>query len=82
MGLSKTFIRGSQRPGKHRDDDNLYLDIPESRPRRGSWVFRYTLGGKAKTIGLGGPSRDTDAVRADSARYRKWLEPASTHVLV
>ena len=74
MALSRTFIRGSPTPGKHRDDDNLYLDIPSSRPRGGSWVFRYTLDGKARTIGLGGRSRDTDEVRAEAGRYRKWLE--------
>ena len=68
MALSKTFIRGSRIPGKHRDDDNLYLDIPPSRLLGGSWVFRYTLGGKAKTIDLGGRSRDVDEVRGQKQR--------------
>ena len=74
MALSRTFIRGSRTPGKHRDDDNLYLDVPANRQRGGRWVFRYTLGGKAKTIGLGGRSRDPEEVREEATRYRKWLE--------
>ena len=74
MALSRMFIRASRTPGKHRDDDNLYLDVPANRQRGGRWVFRYTLGGKAKTIGLGGRSRDPEEVREEATRYRKWLE--------
>lgn len=74
MSLSKTFIAGSQRAGKHRDADNLYLDIRKENPTGGYWVFRYTIDGKARSIGLGTRSRDADEVRAEATRFRKWLE--------
>jgi integrase len=73
MSLSKTFVAGSQRVGKHRDADNLYLDIRKDNPRGGSWVFRYTIDGQARSIGLGARSRDPMEVRAEAQRFRKWL---------
>lgn len=73
MSLSKIFIRGSRRPGKDRDEDNLYLDIPTARQRDGSRLFRCSPGGNAKSFGSGPRTRDPDEVWAEAARFRQWL---------
>ena len=45
--LSKTLIREAREPGKHRDDNNLYLVIPKARPAGGTWQFIYSIGGRS-----------------------------------
>jgi integrase len=71
--LSRTFIRECREPGKHRDDNNLYLQIPSQRPAGGSWVFIYSHNGKSHGLGLGPRLRDAGEVRADARDLRDML---------
>jgi integrase len=49
--LSTRHLRTLTRPGLYRDGDNLYLQV--RGPSRRSWLFRYMIGGKARSMGLG-----------------------------
>jgi integrase len=51
-------------PGMHNDGHGLYLRVSETGTR--SWIFRFTLGGKTRDMGLGG----TAVVSLASARKR------------
>ncbi len=91
MTLPLSFVLSTREPGKHRDDDNLYLDIRADRPAGGNWVFLYSFAGKARSIGLGGRrAEDREMAReaAEQARekardYRAMLRrgPAPREVL-
>jgi integrase len=72
--LSKTFIKEAREPGKHRDDNNLYLVVAKARPAGGTWQFIYSLKGRARAMGLGKRSRNAEDVRAEARRLRKLLE--------
>jgi len=52
-------------PGRHADGGGLYLDLQESGSR--SWIFRTTIRGKRKEIGLGGLSSRTLAQAREAA---------------
>lgn len=52
-------------PGRHADGGGLYLDVQESGSR--SWIFRTTIRGKRKEIGLGGLSSRTLAQAREAA---------------
>jgi hypothetical protein len=45
------------RPGLHRVDDRLYLQIKRGRKLRRSWLHRYMLRGKQRWSGLGSARR-------------------------
>ena len=51
-------------PGMHNDGHGLYLRVSDTGTR--SWIFRFTLGGKTRDMGLGG----TAVVSLASARKR------------
>ena len=72
--LSKTLIREAREPGKHRDDNNLYLVIPKARPAGGTWQFIYSIGGRSHSMGLGKRTRNAEDVRAEARAARKLLE--------
>jgi len=58
--------------GTHRVDENLYLQIREDGTK--SWVFRYSRGGKMRSLGLGAVRRIPYAeVRTLAAEYRTRL---------
>ena len=52
-------------PGRYGDGDGLYLLVRENG--LAFWVFRYTLNGKMREIGLG-RARGTNTVSLASAR--------------
>ena len=51
-------------PGMHNDGHGLYLRVSDAGTR--SWIFRFTLGGKTRDMGLG----STNVVSLASARRR------------
>ena len=51
-------------PGMHNDGHGLYLRVSDTGTR--SWIFRFTLGGKTRDMGLGG----TGVISLASARKR------------
>src|SRR2546421_418797 len=51
-------------PGMHNDGHGLYLRVSDTGNR--SWIFRFTLAGKTRDMGLGG----TNVVSLASARKR------------
>lgn len=49
--LSIAEVRSlAKKPGRHRVSDGLYLQVDD---RRASWLFRYMIAGKARSMGLG-----------------------------
>jgi integrase len=78
MKLTARQVRTLAKPGLYGDGGNLYLQVrgPEQR----SWVFRYMIGGKARSMGLGVPpevSLVEARNRADEARrlVRDGIDP-------
>src|SRR5262245_48852869 len=57
--LTATKIRSLTKPGRYRDSGGLYLQIDAARDgvkwsaQRRSWLFRYMLNGRARSMGLG-----------------------------
>ena len=49
--LTALTVRSLNKSGMHGDGNGLYLQISKTGTK--SWVFRYTLRGKARTMGLG-----------------------------
>ena len=74
--LTELSIRKLTRDGvkcRTRDSLGLYLDV--RAPGRGQWVYRYSLEGRAREIGLGSAGGVDDAkvadVRAEAASLRR-----------
>jgi integrase len=71
MFLTERRLRTLTKPGLYSDGGNLYLQV--RGPTRRSWLFRYMIGGKARSMGLGHID-DVSLVearnRADAARKR------------
>jgi integrase len=58
------------KPGLHSDGDGLYLQITPNGAR--SWVFRYSLAGRIKTLGLGPfPTVSVQDARAKARKARE-----------
>jgi integrase len=72
MPLSSRLIHTLTEPGRYRDADGLYLQVREHGRR--SWLFRYMLHGRARSMGLG-PYPDVSLVdaRAGAAEARRLL---------
>jgi integrase len=76
--LSAARLRSLTTPGLYGDGGNLWLQV--RGPNRRSWLFRYTLDGKARVMGLG-TARDVSLAearnRADAARalLRNGVDP-------
>ncbi len=49
--LTKSAVSGTTRRGLHPDGAGLYLQVGPTRGR--SWIYRYTLGGRTRYMGLG-----------------------------
>lgn len=62
--LSARTVTNTRTPGYHADGGGLYLQVSPSGTK--SWVFRYTLAGKAREMGLG----PEHTVRLAEARQR------------
>ncbi len=50
--LTARGVETMTKPGMHADGEGLYLDIKQVGTK--SWIFRYTIGGKRREMGLGG----------------------------
>lgn len=70
MGKLASNILSTAKPGKHSDGGGLYLYM-KSRDERGnpvgSWVYRYTLGGKRREMGMG----SVEGMTLSAARGRR-----------
>jgi integrase len=73
--LKAKQVEAEKRPGRYADGGGLYLQVQESASGKGvtkSWLFRYTLAGKAREMGLG-PAHTvplaTYSVRRDGAPH-------------
>ena len=56
-------------PGYHGDGGGLYLQVTE--PGSKSWIFRFSIGGKRREMGLGPyPAVSLAAARAAAAEAR------------
>ena len=62
--LSAKHVEHARRIGYHADGGGLYLQVSRSRSK--SWVFRFTLHGRAREMGLG----SLNAVSLADARQR------------
>ena len=51
VGCTALEISRLSEPGVYGDGDNLYLQV--RGPKSKSWLLRYTVGGKARYLGLG-----------------------------
>lgn len=60
--LPPVSLKKIKKPGYHADGGGLYLQVTKSGAR--SWVFRYTIAGRQREMGLGG----LDAVSLAEAR--------------
>jgi integrase len=71
--LTEKTVRYLDAPGYHADGGGLYLQV--SRAGTKSWIFRFTLKGRTRDMGLG-PIRSVTlaAVRARAAECRMMVE--------
>jgi integrase len=61
-----------RKPGYHADGGGLYLQVSQSGAK--SWIFRYSLRGRAREMGLGSLSKASLAdARGDRDRYNRLL---------
>lgn len=71
--LSAQFVRQKFiKPGKYPDGNNLYLVVSSETSR--SWVFRYSIEGSERAMGLGSAwDVDLSEARQKAAGYRRLL---------
>jgi integrase len=70
--LTALKIGKLDKPGQYPDGGNLYFQISETGSR--SWIFRYTLRGRSREMGLGPlTSISLAAARAEAAKCRELL---------
>jgi len=60
------FPEGKTRPVRFGDGDGLYIQVATGDTK--SWLFRYTLRGKAREMGLGAVGEPPDGVPLSKAR--------------
>lgn len=70
--LSAKFVSNHLIPGYHADGGGLYLQVSDSGTK--SWIFRYTLSGRTREMGLGSLATVTLAdARKRATSYRGLL---------
>lgn len=84
--LSHKKVETLKKPGMHPDGGGLYLQVTEAAdgtPRK-SWLFRYTVGGRERQMGLGpisdvslAEARERAVVGRPSARPRRRVQSTS-----
>lgn len=67
--LSALQVRRTTKTGRHADGGGLYLQINEAGNK--SWVFKYTYGGRAREMGLGGCGAVTLELARDLAAQQR-----------
>jgi integrase len=80
--LTAVKVKTLKSPGMHADGGGLYLRISEAGAK--SWIFRFTVGGKLRDMGLGGVSAvSLAAARSRAAECRelraKGVDPIAHH---
>ena len=66
--LTDTAIRGDMKPGKYGDGDGLWLLVSPTRAK--SWVFRYKIEGRERSMGLGPyPALTLSKARTEAQRH-------------
>lgn len=76
--LSARSVVTLTKPGYHADGSGLYLQVSESGTK--SWIFRYTLKGKAREMGLGalhtvGLAKAREQAQAAREALQQGLDP-------
>ncbi|HEX5211393.1 MAG TPA: Arm DNA-binding domain-containing protein [Pseudolabrys sp.] len=70
--LTALAVQHAKKPGMLADGDGLYLQVAGSSAR--SWIFRYSLDGRTREMGLGSlKARSLAAARAKAAECRALL---------
>ena len=68
--LTAAFVRGVSKPGKYGDQHGLILRVQPSGSKQ--WIWRGTVNGKRRDLGLGGyPYVSLAEARAQAFDYRK-----------
>ena len=49
--LTPAYVKAETRPGRYGDGEGLYLQVAKGGTK--SWIYRFTLDGKARHLGLG-----------------------------
>ena len=72
--LNRNLVKGLNEPGRYNDGGGLYLMIRKSGLR--TWVYRYSMDGQRRDMGLGTVStlNDIDVARKASAEARVLLK--------
>jgi hypothetical protein len=74
--LTLSKIKAARRPGMLNDGGGLYLYIADGGSK--SWCFRFTLGDRRRTMGLGGIDRlNLEQARERARECRELVEKAS-----
>jgi integrase len=71
MPLTAALVRRQRTPGKYGDGRGLWLQI--ITPERRSWLFRYTLAGRERYMGLGSAQDVSLAEARDAAESARRL---------
>ena len=68
--LNRNLVKGLNEPGRYNDGGGLYLMIRKSGLK--TWVYRYSMDGQRRDMGLGTVStlNDIDVARKASAEAR------------
>lgn len=70
--LNDARVKKTKAPGYHFDGNGLYLQVSEAGTK--SWIFRYTLNGKSREMGLGAfPLISLAEARGEATDKRKLL---------
>lgn len=72
--LTAMAVRALAAPGLHRDAGGLYLQVQKAGQR--SWIYRYTLRGRTRDMGLGGYPAVSLAEARRLRDARRAAEPA------
>ena len=68
--LTAAFVRGATKPGKYGDQHGLILRVQPSGSKQ--WIWRGTVNGKRRDLGLGGyPYVSLAEARSQAFEYRK-----------
>jgi hypothetical protein len=71
--LTSSKVEAARRPGLLNDGGGLYLAVAKGSSK--SWCFRFMLGRRRRTMGLGGVEKiDLHKARERARQYRELVE--------
>src|SRR4051794_16902931 len=76
MGLTKLKIDRTTKPGRYGDGEGLWLQVSKWGTK--SWLLRYQVAGKARSMGLGSATSVSLAEARDIARDARKKARAGT----